>query len=445
MKQILWFRRDLRIQDNAILAYAQGEVLPIFIFDEFILGSLPKEDKRVTFIYDCVMKLKKKLKSIGLDLAIFHGKPADIFHGLAKDFDEVLCSVDVDNYATKRDAEIEKIIPLRRFIDSFILDPKEHLKKDGNAYKVFTPFYRSLFWLTSSERMELFERTSNLIKAPFDYDLVPSLKDLGFVTAVLPDFLYEDVNTRLNAFESKLKQYEDDRDYFYKDATSHFSVHLRFGLISPRQLFNYYRPLQYSEGFIRQLFWREFYHYILYHYPQSEFENFNGMHIQWNDNEEDFLKWCEGKTGIPLIDAAMVHLNQTGLMHNRLRMVVASFVTKNLFIHWKKAEQYFALKLLDYEACSNIGSWQWAASTGADAAPYFRVFNPYIQSRKFDKEGIFIKSVLKELEHVSPALFHQENGVASNLFVEYPSSMVDIGASRQHAITSFKRAKHETL
>eukprot|EP01155_Anaeramoeba_flamelloides_P040870 Anaeramoba_flamelloidesc34142_g1_i1.p1 GENE.c34142_g1_i1~~c34142_g1_i1.p1 ORF type:complete len:168 (-),score=10.78 c34142_g1_i1:357-860(-) len=166
------------------------------------------------------------------------------------------------------------------------------------------------------------------------------------------------------------------------------------------------------------------------------------MSIKWNENEEDFLKWCEGNTGVPIIDAAMRHLNETGTMHNRLRMIVCSFLTKNLFINWRKGEEYFALKLFDFECSSNVGSWQWGASTGADAAPYFRVFNPYTQSQKFDKEGIFIKSVIKEFESLSPRLFHIENGVQSNLFVDYPKSIVDISLSRKMAIDRFKEAKN---
>ncbi|PUE63314.1 FAD-binding domain-containing protein, partial [Arcobacter caeni] len=189
----------------------------------------------------------------------------------------------------------------------------------------------------------------------------------------------------------------------------------------------------------------EFYNYILFHFPNSESKNFNGINISWNENEDDFQKWCEGKTGVPIIDAAMIHLNKTGLMHNRLRMIVASFLTKNLFVDWKKGEKYFALKLLDYEVSSNIGSWQWAASTGADAAPYFRVFNPYTQSSKFDKDGLFIKSVIKELEEVDPKLFHIENALSSNLFFNYPKSIVDISLSRKRAIENFKRAKDENL
>ncbi|XOB61443.1 cryptochrome/photolyase family protein [Campylobacterota bacterium DY0563] len=446
MKQILWFRRDLRVEDSALLENANGEVLPIFIFDEEILKSLPADDKRVTFIYQSVIDLKLKLLKMNLDLAIFYGKPKDIFLKLKKlGFDEVLCSVDFNSYAKKRDDEIDTIIPLKRFIDSFILDPSKHLKNDGTPYKVFTPFYKSLNLLTQSNHIEQRAISNNILLYPFTYIEVPTLESMGFKTATLPEVLTKGVKKVLEEIHKKLSNYKEDRDFFYKDATSNLSIFLRFGIVSPLMVFNYVRNMKDSEFFIRELFWREFYNYILFHFPNSEFDNFNGIDIKWNENEDDFIRWCEGNTGIPIIDAAMRHLNETGFMHNRLRMIVASFLTKNLFIDWKKGEKYFALKLLDYEASSNIGSWQWGASTGADAAPYFRVFNPYTQSKKFDEKGIFIKSVIKELKDVDSRLFHIENGVHSNLFLSYPKAMVDISLSRRRAIEKFKEAKNETL
>jgi deoxyribodipyrimidine photo-lyase len=447
MKQILWFRRDLRIDDNAILSNALGEVLPIFIFDKNILNKLDKNDKRVTFIYKSVLELKEKLQNLNLDLAIFYDEPINVFKRLqGLGFDEVLCSVDFDSYSKKRDEEIESIIPMQRYIDSFILNPSLHLKKDDTPYKVFTPFYKSLHMITQSQKIGEYEFTGNLSKIDFDYSFVPSLNSLGFEEEKLPDFLYKDAFAVLNDFQVKINEYQKDRDYFFKDASSKISVHLRFGLISAKQIFNYFKSNEIDgcEFFIRELFWREFYNYILFHFPKSENENFNGINIQWNENEENFQNWCQGTTGVPIIDAAMLHFNKTGLMHNRLRMVVASFLTKNLFVDWKRGEEYFASKLLDYEASSNIGSWQWSASTGADSAPYFRIFNPYLQSQKFDKDGLFIKSIMKEFDSIDSKLFHIENGVQSNLFVKYTSSIVDIKLSRQQAIEKFKKAKNES-
>lgn len=446
MKQVLWFRRDLRIEDNALLSNANKDVLPIFIFDKNILKKLEKSDRRVTFIYKSVLELKKKLQGLNLDLAIFYDEPKNVFANLIKDgFDEVLCSIDFDSYAKNRDKEIESILPVRRFIDSFILNPNSHLKKDNTPYKVFTPFYKSLNMITQSYHIEEYFLNTKLKKIEFDYSFVPTLEQIGFETQELPDFLSKSALELLKEFRAKVNKYQEEREFFYIDASSKISVHLRFGLISPKQVFNYFKSFGSAdcEFFIREIFWREFYNYILFHFPNSEFENFNNLQVKWNENEEDFIKWCEGKTGVPIIDAAMIHLNNTGLMHNRLRMVVASFLTKNLFVDWKKGEKYFAKKLLDYEASSNIGSWQWSSSTGADAAPYFRVFNPYTQSQKFDKDGIFIKSIFKDLENIEPKLFHIENGLQSNLFINYPKAIVDIKLSRQRAIQKFKEAKNE--
>jgi len=440
MKQILWFRRDLRVKDNAILANASGEVLPIFIFDQNILGKLEEDDKRVTFIYDSVSALKKELKELGLDLAVFYGNPSQIIGKLSSEYDTVLCSCDFDSYAIKRDQEIEKFLKMQRFYDSFLVHPSVALKSDNTPYKVFTPFYKSLKPLYESTSIKEYKPSKNLKLIKFNYEYFPSLEGLGFKKQELPDFLYKSAYELLDEFKAKIKDYQKDRDYFYKDATSKLSVHLRFGLISPKEVFNYIRGVKDSEFFIRELFWREFYNYILYHFPKSEAENFNKRDIKWEENKDHFKAWCEGKTGVPIIDAAMRHLNKTGLMHNRLRMVVASYLTKNLFLPWQWGEEYFAKKLLDYEASSNIGSWQWGASTGADSVPYFRVFNPYTQSEKFDKEGVFIKSVIPELKDVDPKLLHKEGALSNDLFLDYPSPIVDIKESRSVAIKRFKYA-----
>jgi len=441
VKQILWFRRDLRLSDSAILHHANGEVLPIFIFDKNILHKLPKDDKRVSFIYESVIDLKKQLQNIGLDLAIFYDEPLNVFKKLKNSFDEVLCSCDFDNYAISRDKEVEKLIPLKRFYDSFLLHPSNALKKDATPYKVFTPFYKSLEIFWSSQRIEEYGISNHMKLYPYDFTFVPTLKDIGFELQTLPKFLQKDANKLIEEFIPKLEDYKEHRDYFFKNATSLLSVHLRFGLISPKQVFNKIKKYPKSDFFIRELFWREFYNYILYHYPKSEFENFNGKVIKWDEDKQKFKAWCEGNTGVPIIDAAMRYLNQTGLMHNRLRMVVASFFTKNLFLPWQWGEEYFALKLLDYETSSNVGSWQWGSSTGADSVPYFRVFNPYTQSEKFDKEGIFIKSVIKELENENPKLFHKENALQSSLFINYPKSIINIKNSRLIAINKFKNVK----
>ncbi|MDD2887213.1 MAG: deoxyribodipyrimidine photo-lyase [Aliarcobacter sp.] len=448
MKQILWFRRDLRITDSAILHFAKDEVLPIFIFDKNILNLLSNDDKRVTFIYKSVLKLKQELKEIGLDLAIFYSTPKEVFSKLKDEgFENILCSVDFDEYAKKRDEEISKLILMQTFTDSFITHPNDCLKADKTPYKVFTPYYKNLEFIWNSYRLEEFKTNENLKLISFDYEFIPTLNEMGFELQKLPEFLEKSAEKLLEEFGQKIDNYKIDRDFFDKNATSNLAVHLRFGLISPRQVFNKIKELkartENKEFFIRELFWREFYNYILFHFPKSEFQNLNKIKVNWNEDESIFQKWCEGKTGVPIIDAAMRYFNQTGTMHNRLRMIVSSYLTKNLLIDWKKGEQYFASKLLDYEASSNVGSWQWAASTGADSVPYFRIFNPYLQSAKFDKDAIFIKSVIPELKDVPAKQIHSENGVQSNIFLDYPTQIVSIEFSRKRAIEEFKRANNE--
>lgn len=448
MKQILWFRRDLRINDNIILEIAKDKVLPIFIFDKNILGKLDKDDKRVTFIYDAVLNLKKSLQNIGLDLYIFYSTPHDVFSELkALGFDEILCNIDNDSYAKKRDEEIEKIIPIKRFNGCFLIDPNNHLKKDNTPYKVFTPFYKSLSFLSQSYNIEESKPNENLKLISYKSN-IPTLDEMGFEKAQVIDFFTKLTPfQRLEYFKEKIINYEKNRDYFNLDGTSNLGVDLRFGTLSSKMIFNYFKKLNYpnSEVFIRQLFWREFFNYILVHFPYSENENFNKAEIKWSQNEEHFEKWCQGETGVPIVDAAMRYFNKTGMMHNRLRMVVASFLTKNLLIDWRRGEKYFASKLLDYDAMSNIGSWQWAASTGADSVPYFRVFNPYLQSEKFDKEAIFIKSVISELKDVEPKLIHKEYALCGGLFDRYIRPIVDIRVSKEIAISAFKEAKHESV
>jgi len=433
MKQILWFRRDLRVLDNAILANADsnGEILPLFIFDSNILEKLPKDDKRVTFIYNAVLGLKKELQTIGLDLKIMYGKPQTIFQTLKGEFDEVLCSCDFDSYAIKRDLAVEKIIPMKRYYDSYLLHPNDTLKKDGTPYKVFTPFYKNLEMIWGSHHIKEYSPKTSLKLANFDFKDCPTLEEIGFEPQQLTNILLKNPFQILDIFKEKLENYKIDRDLFFKDGTSNISVHLRFGLISPKQIFNLLKPLPNSDFYIRELFWREFYNTILFHFPKSEFENFNSLEIPWENNPLYFKAWCEGKTGVPIIDASMTYLNRTGLMPNRLRMVVASFLTKNLLCDWRLGEGYFREKLLDCDASSNIGSWQWGASTGADSVPYFRVFNPYLQSEKFDKEGIFIKSVLKEFKNTPPKELHKENEKA----------IVSIKSSSKKAIEVFKKAQ----
>lgn len=431
MKEIVWFRRDLRVEDSALLHYAKDEVLPIFIFDTNILNQLQSNDRRVSFIYYWVLKLKLNLQRMGLDLAIFYGEPEDIFKRLLQKerFDGVVCSIDFDSYAIKRDRAIEALLPMERYGDSFLLHPQHILKKDGTPYRVFTPFYKSLDFFTSQEQIELLAPNPKLKKIAFDYEHMPTLHDTGFETMALESFLYESPEHIFAQFAPKIAEYKSNRDFFALDGTSKLSVHLRFGVLSVRKLFNLVKAQQGGDFYIRELFWREFYNYLLYHFPHSEFENFNDIDVKWRKSKADFEAWCTGNTGVPIVDASMRYLNRTGLLHNRLRMIVASFLTKNLLIDWREGERYFAQHLLDYEASSNIGSWQWASSTGADSVPYFRIFNPYLQSQKFDSKAQFITQELPHLRHFSPKALHSEGGAMEPI--------VDIKSSRERALGAF--------
>ncbi|MBE0491967.1 MAG: deoxyribodipyrimidine photo-lyase [Sulfurospirillum sp.] len=440
MKSILWFRRDLRVNDNAILAHAKGEVLPIFIFDTNILSGLDRDDKRVSFIYQSVLQLKIDLQILGLDLAVYYGDPELIFAQLKQDgFKSVLCSCDFDAYALQRDRQIETILEMKRFYDSYLLHPSLHVKADSTPYRVFTPYYKALHPLWMSDYIEQFVPAKNLQLAKANFTSVPTLSDMGFVMQKLPDFLYKSSSDHLEDFVAKIEHYKENRDFFALDGTSNMGIRLRFGLISPKQIFNRVKREVGSEFYIRELFWREFYAYILYHFPQTQYENFNDSEVAYENNERYFQAWCDGETGFPLIDATMRHFNQTGLMHNRLRMITASFLCKNLLIDWRWGEQYFAKKLLDYEASSNIGSWQWAAGTGADAAPYFRIFNPCLQSEKFDAQAKFIRSIIPQLAQCTPKSLHVEGGLGENLFLDYPKPIISLAVSRQKALAAFSK------
>ena len=330
MIEVLWFRRDLRVEDSAILHHANGEVLPIFIFDKNILSTLEHDDQRVVFIYGAVQKLKLKLQRMGLDLAIFYGDPKEILFKLKSELpiSKILCSCDYDEYSINRDKKIEKHISLKRYYDSFLFHPKETLKKDGTPYKVFTPFYNNLKPLFLNTRFELLKPNEHLQLTPYDYSKEISFDQMSFSSLFQNVKPFQNERELLFEFDSRVVRYEENRDDINLDANSHLGVHLRFGTLSIRELFNRYNN---HEPFIRQLFWREFYAMLLYFYPKSQYENFNELNIPFREDKEDFERWCTGKTGFPIIDAAMRHFNQTGLMHNRLRIGGCFFFNKEPF------------------------------------------------------------------------------------------------------------------
>jgi deoxyribodipyrimidine photo-lyase len=442
MKRILWFRRDLRVGDNPLLSFGT-EVLPIFIFDENILKKLPKNDKRVTFIFYYVVKLKSDLQKIGLDLKIFYGKPEEIFKEL-KGFDEVVASGDYDSYAKERDTKISHMLHFRYLNDTYIFKPKEVLKDNGEPYFVFTPFYKKARATLEHKNKDEVKIAEHVL-AQEDYEgiqikgkkLPLEFESIGFIKQ---DIEIVNPHVKLKNFLKKIDKYQEMRDYLSSDATSGLSVDLRFGTISIRAVLRVLFSLNDSkiEPFVRQLIFRDFYAYLLFHIPTLEIQNykydFNGI-----EDGEKFRAFYEAKTGVPIVDAGVRELLETGQMHNRVRMVVASFFTKDLLLPWQWGERFFASHLLDYDLASNALSWQWSAGTGVDPQPYFRVFNPYLQSKRFDKEAYYIKKWLPELRDIAPKFLHDETYLLKNSIPNYPRPVVIHKEAANRAISLFKK------
>ena len=449
MRRILWFRRDLRVEDNPLLSL-EGEVLPIFIFDTNILDKLPKEDKRVSFIFWHVERLKRDLLACGLDLKIFYGKPEVVLEYLiAFGFDEVVASGDYDAYARQRDLNISRKIHFRYINDTYIFKPHEVLKEDATPYLVFTPFYKKAKLILENKNIQasarapqtLFrEKYEHITKIDVDKELVDlpiGLESLGFVDAKIEIIA---PHVKLEAFKNKIESYAQKRDFLDEDFGSGLSEDLRFGTIGIRALLRYVLGLTNGDAapFIRQLIFRDFYAYLLFHMPRIETQNykysFNGV-----EDRAKYELFIGAKTGIPLVDAGVRELLQTGAMHNRVRMVVASFFTKDLLLPWQWGEQFFAQYLMDFDKASNVLSWQWSAGTGVDPQPYFRVFNPYLQSKKFDKEAHYIKRFCPELLHIQAKYLHDEEYLLSHSIFDYPKPMLRHKEAAKIAIESFKR------
>lgn len=428
MVNIFWFRRDLRLEDNTGLYHALTDgnpVLPVFIFDEEILQKLEDHaDARVTFIYDEIARLKNQLERHGSSLLVKHGKPEHVFRELMNNYTikAVFTNHDYEPYARERDARVRDLlinhqVGFRTFKDQVILEKDEVVKDSGDPYTVFTPYSRK--WKSTFKSMEIIEYPSqdpglNFLKSgPF---VLPGLSSIGFKRA-------EANMPERNIDIDIIRNYHHTRDFPAIKGTSRLSLHLRFGTISIRKLVKIASVL--NEVFLNELIWREFYMMILWHFPHVVNRSFKSQYdrITWRNNEKEFAAWCEGKTGYPIVDAGMRELNRSGYMHNRLRMITASFLVKHLLIDWRWGEAWFAKKLLDYELASNNGGWQWAAGTGCDAAPYFRVFNPDLQTAKFDPENIYIAKWVPEFKSV-----------------QYPSRIVDHSEARNKAISSYKKA-----
>ncbi|MBL1407140.1 cryptochrome/photolyase family protein [Sphingobacterium faecale] len=398
---IFWFRRDLRLNDNHALSQALKsgeEVLPVFIFDTDILKKLPDSyDRRVDYIHRALIRLKQELLVFGTDLRIYVGKPLAVFEKLQSDYQvtTVFCNTDYEPDAIKRDELIKNWadgagIGFRSFKDQVIFEKSDVLKKDGSPYTVFTPYSRVWKAKLTTESLLPFEMDAERFKK-LPFEEIPTLEDIGFQQT---DLTF--VKPVLD--EGAVREYDKFRDFPALDSTTRLGVALRFGTISIRECVSL--ALKCNETWLNELIWREFFMQILFHFPDSQTKCFKSAYegIAWRNNEKEFEAWCNGETGYALVDAGMRELNETGFMHNRVRMVVASFLTKHLLIDWRWGEAYFAEKLLDYDCSANVGNWQWAAGCGCDAALYFRVFNPEEQLRKFDKELIYVKRWNPEFE-----------------------------------------------
>ena len=425
---VFWFRRDLRFEDNTGLYHAlKGDlpVLPLFIFDTNILNDLEvKHDARVMFLHDTLTAMHERLADKGTSLLIKHGAPRQMWEEILSNYDvrAVYTNHDYEPYAKERDEGVRKLleehnISFHTYKDQVIFEKDEIMTKSGSFYKVFTPYKKA--WLKKLDDAMLESFTSGLRfdnwyqTAPIP---MPSLADLGFERAdieIPPNRIDEEV----------INHYQKKRDYPAQDGTTRLGVHLRHGTLSIRKLARAARDI--NATYLNELIWREFYMQVLYHAPQVVDTSFKPKYdnIPWRNDEDDFQRWCEGRTGYPIVDAGMRELNKNGYMHNRVRMITASFLTKHLLIDWRWGEAYFGQKLLDYELANNNGGWQWAAGSGVDAQPYFRIFNPYAQVKKFDKAEEYIYKWVPEY------------GTD-----DYPEPMVNHQEARARAIRTFKEA-----
>lgn len=420
---VFWFRRDLRLKDNAALYHALREnsrVIPLFIFDEIILNELEdKRDARVAFILESLRELQRELLELGTSLLVVYGDPVEIFRRMSPK--SVYANHDYEQYAIARDSSVsallqEKGAEMITFKDQVIFEKDEIVKSDGKPYTVFTPYSKQ--WKQKLNDSYLKPYPCQRYFGSFFKTRplpLPELPDIGFQPPTVP------IPERRIPL-SIIGKYDQTRDIPAVRGTSRLGIHLRFGTISIRHLVAL--ALKKNQTWLNELIWREFYQMILWHFPHVEKGSFKPAYdrIPWTNDEDDFKKWCKGKTGYPLVDAGMRELNATGFMHNRVRMVTASFLTKHLLIDWRWGEAFFAAKLLDYELASNNGGWQWAAGSGCDAAPYFRIFNPELQQQKFDPHYEYIRKWIPGFEPGN-----------------YLPKVVEHNFARQRAINIFKK------
>ena len=424
---IFWFRRDFRLDDNTGLFHAlnaEFPVLPIFIFDKNILDKLNQDDARVTFIYQRILQIKEQLENRDSSLLVYYDAPINVFKKLITEYDiqSVFANKDYEPFARERDEKINSLleasgVKFQTFKDHVIFEENEILKDSGEPYTIFTPYSKKWKSVQGDNEIKGFpseQKLRNLIKiAPFD---LPELNKIGFKASKIQI-------PEPNISKELITNYALKRDIPAETGTSRLGVHLRFGTVSIRKVTQLARNL--SEVFLNELIWRNFFIDILWHFPHVVNKSFKPKYdlIQWRNNEDEFEKWSRGVTGYPFVDAGMRELNATGFMHNRVRMVTASFLTKHLLIDWRWGEAYFAEKLLDFELASNNGNWQWAAGTGCDAAPYFRIFNPESQQKKFDPESNYISKWIPEYGTL-----------------QYPHPIIDHSFARERALKVYSEA-----
>jgi deoxyribodipyrimidine photo-lyase len=428
---IFWFRRDLRLFDNKGLHYALKEntsILPVFIFDASILNKLETpNDQRVNFIYQTVQDLKSRLEKMNSTIMVLYGEPLELFSSLIQQYKikNLYLNRDYEPYTVERDRKIRELfeknnIEVKEYKDQVIFERDEIVKDNGDPYSVFTPYmnrWKNAFSLHETHEFPIDTHLDNFYTGkPFP---MPSMQEIGFQASNF-SFPGREID------KTVLSNYGENRDYPFLNATSRLGVHLRFGTISIRQTVQ--KAGQINTVWFDQLIWREFFMMILWHHPRIVDQSFKEKYdfIDWRNDEKEFQAWCDGRTGYPFVDAGMRQLNETGYMHNRVRMITASFLTKHLLIDWRWGEAYFAQKLLDYELASNNGGWQWAAGSGCDAAPYFRIFNPQRQVKRFDPEMKYIRKWIKEYDTDA-----------------YPKPIVDHKFARERALKEYKKALNQ--
>lgn len=427
---VFWFRRDLRLDDNRGLfeaLKASSRVLPLFIFDDDIIRGLPSDDHRVAFIHDTLAGMYEQLQKLGSGMLVRKGRPHEVFLQLMNDYaiEAVYANGDHEPYGQLRDEKVRAVldargIPFFTGIDHLVFDKHQILKTDGTPYIVYTPYSKQWKEALNSSHVNKFDSgslLSNLYKGALDAFTGP--EQLGFTKASIS-------LPQMDISQDRIQAYDQTRDIPSLAGTTFVGLYLRFGTISIRDLVK--KALAWNGVYLNELIWREFFAMILWHYPHVVSQSFRQEYdrIQWRNNEMEFERWKEGTTGFPMVDAGMRQLNQTGYMHNRVRMITASFLTKQLLVDWRWGEAYFAEKLFDYELSSNNGGWQWSAGTGCDAAPYFRIFNPVTQQKKFDPEGRFVRKWIPEL------------GTS-----RYPDPMIDLNAARERCLKAYKEALSE--